>query len=614
MHLFAPLKIKGILFKNRAVFAPIVLNFGGEDGSVNSNIEEFYLPRAKASVGFIILGATYVHKDGKGFIRQLGIHTDGLLQRLADLVQSLKKYTRIGIQLSFKSIGRLPEDFKLREIESYRKSFVKAARRAQDCGFDAIELHACHDYWLNFFLSPHFNHRKDDFGGSFENRFRLLKETIQSIRSEVGDTLILGVRLSMNEYVEDGLRLPETLDVGRQLQDIGVDYISASSGIGKTHHRISPPMEIERGASLPLAKALKNAVSIPIIGVGRLDRPAIFKEAVSSGTADFVAVARALISDPEYVLKIQEGRETEIRPCIACNFCLGCLQRNEEVRCAVNPYIGRDSIKLEPLKQAQRILVIGGGPAGLIAAATAAKRGARVKLIEKKPFLGGKLNIAKIPPFKDNLQDLIDYLVNETMRNGVEIQTGQLVDPKTIKDESPDGVVFAAGGIPLIPEIPGIGNHRVLTPDELLILDKLPHGNYLIVGAGAVGLEVAEYLVEAKADTTIIEMTDEVGRDLHSTRLNLILDQLARARVEPLTNTKLVSLNNKMAHVETPNGLNKLGPYDYFVLSTGYRGNRELLESLELEAQVTVIGDAKEPRSIFEAIQEGFEAALKLVP
>jgi 2,4-dienoyl-CoA reductase-like NADH-dependent reductase (Old Yellow Enzyme family)/thioredoxin reductase len=615
MELFTPIGIKGWKFANRAVMAPMVPNLAGEDGAVTDDYKSFYLARARGGVGFIILGAAYVHEDGQGFRRQLGIHQDELTTGLANLAQSLGDYTRVGIQLSFKDVGKPPETYQYHTIEKYRKAFCQAAARAQDVGFDAIELHACHDYWLNYFLSPHFNHRTDEYGGSLENRFRLLRETVQSIRAQVGSAILLGVRLSMAEFVEDGLTLTETLEVGRWLEDLSVDYISASGGIGMTQFRMSPPMEVERGSLLPLARALKETVSLPVIGVGRLDRPEVFRGAITGAHADLAAAARALVADPQYVAKMLTGREKEIRPCIACNFCLLCLHRNEPIRCAVNPYVGRDLLVLEPLHRKRRILVVGGGPAGLSAAATAAKRGAWVKLFEKQPSLGGAVNLAKLPPHKGVLQDLTDYLVREAKENGVEIRTGQEVTEETLRDEAPDLVILATGATSVRPHISGLeSTDRHLSPEQLLTSERVFPGSYLVVGGGVGGLEIADFLAHAGVAATVIEMTEQVGRGLHSTRLHLLLERLTAAGVMVLNNTRLVSILDGMVRVETPDDMVSLGPFDFIVFAVGYRSDRTLVQTVGLGTPLIIVGDANEPGSINEAIKDGFEAALDLEP
>ena len=610
MDLFSPYEIKGRLIANRAVLAPMVMNCAREDGSVTPSVTDFYLARARAKVGLIVLGAVYVHKDGRGFSRQLGIYSDDLVSGLSELVRAVRKHSHIAAQLSFKGIGRSPDSYQLNEIKTYRKAFKRGAERAMECGFDAVELHACHDYWLNFFLSPHFNYRTDEYGGSLDNRFRLLKETIQEIRDQVTDQLILGVRLSLEDFVEDGLNLTQTLEIARRLEGLGVDYISVSAGIGLTHYRISPPLEMKRGSELPLARALKGTVSVPVIGVGRLDRPQEFKAAVKEGHVSLAAAGRAFIADPEFVVKIEEGREDEIRPCQACNYCLTCLQQDQEIRCVVNPRIGRDLIELEPLSRPLKVLVVGGGPAGLTAAATAARRGAQVKLIEKGPSLGGTLNIAKVHPFKESIEDLVKYLVGEAHRAGVEIETGQPVTMETLSDENSDEIILATGAVPLRPDIPGMDGENVLTAEDLLRRGSFSPGRYLVVGGGLVGLDVAEHLSIGDAEITVVEMTDKLGGGLWPTRLKLVVDRLVKTGANIITQAKVLSIEDRMVKLEVPTGTITMGPYEAIVLAMGYSSDQSLAQAIGAKPRTKIIGDALKPRTIYEAITEGFESGL----
>lgn len=612
MDLFSPLEIEGRTFANRTVMAPLAMNLAGEDGSVTSPLKDFYLARARAGLGFVVLGGAYVHQDGQGFARQSGIYKDELIPGFTDLTHAVRDHTRIGIQLSFKSLERPPESFQISEIKTYRTAFARAAVTAKQCGFDAIELHACHDYWLNFFLSPHFNHRTDEYGGSLENRFRLLKETVEEVHSQVGNQLILGVRLSLDDFVDGGLNLTQTLEVGGRLEELGVNYISASAGIGPTHYRITSPAQVRRGYQLALARALKETVSIPVIGVGRLDRPKEFKEAISEKHVSLVAAGRALIADPEFVAKIEQGREEEIRPCIACNFCLTCLAKDEEVRCVVNPLVGRDLMKLEPLSQPVKVLVVGGGPGGLTAAATAAQRGARVKLIDKGPSLGGLLNVAQIPPFKEPLKDLADYLVGETARAGVEIQAGQEATPQTVAAENPDELILATGSVPLRPDIPGLDSEFVVTAEDLLRQGDVGPGRYLVVGGGLVGLEVAEHLSEGGANVTVVEMTDKLGQGLGPMRSMLVIDKLIKSGNNIIIQATVLSMENGMVHMKVPTGTITLGPYQTVVMATGYRSEQSLSQAIGKETRLKVIGDARQPRTIYEAITEGFESGLEV--
>ncbi|MCE5333828.1 MAG: FAD-dependent oxidoreductase [Desulfobacteraceae bacterium] len=614
MLIASPLDIKGRHFSSRTVMSPMVPNCAGEDGSVTDKYKNFYLARARARVGYIVLGGVFVHEDGKGFRQQLGIHSDALKPGLTDLAHTLGKHTRVGVQLSFKSLQKLPEHFTLVEIQRYRDAFVEAALRARDCGFDAVELHACHDYWLNYFLSPHFNHRTDEYGGSLENRFRLLREVTEGVREAVGDSMIIGVRLSMDEFVDDGLTLDETLLAGRWLEGLGVDYISASGGIGKTQDRMSPPMEVPRGSLLQFSKALKANVSIPVIGVGRLDRPDVYRDAVESGAADLAAVGRSLIADPEYVAKVLDGRDKEIRPCLACNFCLVCLHRNENVQCAVNPYVGRDLLKVEPLKDPLRVVVVGAGPAGLSAAAVAARRGARVRLIERERIPGGMLNAGKVPPNKEVIQDLIDHLVAQAEASGVEIITGHAATPSDIQSLSPDRVIVATGSTSIAVRAEGLDNNdRVVLNEDLLRFGLVLEGmSYIVVGAGAGGLEAAQYIAESGGKVTVIEMTRTLGKGLHATRLGLILRDLEKLNVRVMPGTKLLSVDGGRVEAETAEGRVSLGPFDSIVMAVGYKSEKQLARDLASEFPVATIGDAMQPRSIYEAVKEGLDAAISL--
>lgn len=614
MLISSPLEIKGRKFSNRTALSPMVPNCAGEDGSVSGAYRSFYLARAQAGVGYVVLGGVYVHEDGKGFRRQLGIYSDSLKPGLSELAHAVGRHSRIGAQLSFKSLQKLPEHFTLPEIEKYRNAFGKAAMRARECGFDAVELHACHDYWLNYFLSPHFNHRTDEYGGSLENRFRLLREVVEWVRASVQESILLGVRLSMEEFVPDGLTLDETLQVGKWLQELGVDYISASGGIGKTQYRMSPPMEVSRGSLLYLARALKEVVSIPVIGVGRLDRPEVLRNAVEEGNADIAGIGRGLIADPEYVKKTMEGRDDEIRPCLACNFCLVCLHRNENVQCAVNPLVGRDLLQPAPLEKKTKVLVVGAGPAGLSAAASAAARGARVTLLEKEREPGGLLNAAKVPPHKEAIQELIDYLVKQATDAGVAIKTGRLCNVEDILSFEPDRAIIATGSTSVSIRAEGLENNpRVVLCEDLLRSGRvLEGGKYIVVGGGAGGLEAAEFLGERGAEVTLIEMMENVGKGLHVTRLHLSLERLEKMKVKILTKTRLESVDGGLVHARTEAGPVTLGPFDHIVMAVGYKSEKGLAQALDGKVPISVVGDASQPRSIYEAVKEGFDAACNL--
>jgi len=612
MDLFSPFDIKNVHFKNRAVMAPMVINCAGDDGSITPAFEDFYIARARGGVGYIVLGGTFVHHDGRGFGRQLGIDRDELLPGLTGLTSSIRQHARLGVQLSFKSVGRPPETFDLEQIRSYRRAFARAAVRARQAGFDAVELHACHDYWLNYFLSPYFNRRNDQYGGGLDNRFRLLRETTEEVLSAVGGEILVGVRLSMADFVDGGLGLDETLEIGRRLEELGVDYLSASAGIGLTQFRMSPPSDVPRGRLLVYGRALQQTVSIPVIGVGRLDCPAIFREAVEGGHVGMAAAARAFIADPEFAIKIEQHREGEIRPCLACNYCLTCLHQGKALRCTVNPFIGRDLFQPEPLSKPIRVLVAGGGPAGMTAATFAALRGAQVRLIDTRSTLGGALNIAARPPFKEPIADLARYLEDRARSAGVIVELGRAFSPAALAEHEPDEVVVATGSLPWAPECICMSDSRVVTAESVLQWDRIRPGRYLVVGGGLVGLETAEYLAERGGEVTVLEMLDQVGAGLGPIRLKLMLDRLIKAGVNLLVKTRVIAVRDGSLRVETGGREHTLGPCEAVVVAAGYRCNPIPSPIFGKSVKVQVIGDACRARSIVEAIQEGLAAAINI--
>lgn len=592
--------------------APLVVNCAGADGSVTTAFKDFYLARARGGVAYVVLGGTFVHPDGRGFNRQLGIDRDALIPGLADLASAVRPHARLGVQLSFKSVGRLPETFDLAQIRTYRQAFARAAVRARQAGFDAVELHACHDYWLNYFLSPHFNRRTDEYGGGLDNRFRLLRETAEEVLSAVGGEILVGVRLSMADFVEGGLDLDETLEIGRRLEEAGVDYLSASAGIGLTQFRMSPPSDVPRGRLLVYGRALQQTVSIPVIGVGRLDRPAVFREAVEGGHVGMAAAARAFIADPEFAVKIEQRRENEIRPCLACNYCLTCLHQGKALRCTVNPFVGRDLLQLEPLSKPVRVLVAGGGPAGLTAATAAALRGAQVRLIDQRATLGGVLNIAKRPPFKEPIADLARYLEERARAAGVTVELERAFSPAMLAEHDPDEVIVATGSLPWAPECVCTGDSRVVAAENVLQRDRIRPGRYLVIGGGLVGLETAEYLAGRGAEVTVVEMLDQVGAGLGPIRLKLMLDRLIKAGVNLLVKTRVIAVRDGALRVETGGREYTLGPCEAVVVAAGYRCNPIPVPAFGEGVKVQVIGDACRARSMVEAIGEGLDAALNI--
>ena len=615
--LFQPLSIGDLQLDNRFVLAPLVNNYAGEDGRATEKFLDFYLARARGGLGLIILGATYVHEDGQGFQNQLGLHRDDLVGPLRDFVREVSSHCPVIVQLSLKFPDRNPEEFSESEIEKYIDAYAQGARRAREAGFDGVELHSCHDYFINQFLSPYTNHRDDQYGGSLNDRMRVAVDTLHAVKEQAGEEMVVGCRINGDEFVEGGLKLSDSTTIGNRLAKEGADYISVTGGLGETQYRMSPPMEVERGSLLSLAEGMKKRVDVPVIGVGRIDRPETFLEGVDRGI-DMLAAARAFISDPDFVSKLDIGEEEEIRPCIACNYCLWELHKDEGIKCVVNPYLGDELEKISRAPDPKRVMVIGGGPGGLQAAAVAAKRGHEVELYEKSSRLGGKVLAGMRPPHKEPLDDFLHYLISENEREGVTLNLNREVDRHLISSDDPDVVIVATGSVPITPEVPGIQSENVSFAEDVLNSSPPSSGDYLVVGGGLVGLETAEFIAEGGANVEVIEMLDEIGEDLPPVRRMIVLKNIENRDITVRTNTRLEKIesldgSDVRVKVNSAQGSEELGLFDSVILACGYSSNDALVDELEgwrgKNFLIHTVGDCKEPRTLYEAVSEGQEIA-----
>ena len=434
----------------------------------------------------------------------------------------------------------IPKAMSLAEIEGIIAQFGKAASRAKRSGFDAVEIHAGHGYLIHQFLSPRTNRREDAYGGSSKNRFRFALEVLQRVRKEVGDSFPILFRLSANEFVEEGYRLDEVLDWSRELERNGVSAIHVSGGtneslLGSVH--VIPPMSLPEAYHVPLASAVKQAVRIPVIAVGRLHTPKLAEQVLSEGHADLIATGRAFLTDPHWPAKAARGEEDRIRQCVSCNYCIWTLFQQKDLTCFQNAAVGYEQeYELRPAKKAKKVLVIGAGPAGLEAARVARKRGHHVTLLERGPHPGGQLRLASIPPHKQTLLMAMEWLIREVETEGVKVGLNTEVDTKRIEEEKPDAIIVATGAKPIIPA--SFSSPGMLTAWEVLS-GKKTQKEVLILGGGMVGAETAEFLSEKGCSVTLVEMLDRLAADMEGTTRSLLLERLPRSRVSVMLSTRV---------------------------------------------------------------------------
>ena len=445
--LFSEGKIGSLTTKNRLVMPPMVRNYADKDGLVTDRYVDHIKRIAEGGVGLMILEASFISPEGKGFVNELGIHSDKVLPGLRRLVAMAHAHGAVigpqlyhaGRQTSQKNsgfqpvapsaireplTGEMPRELTVPEIERLVQQYADAALRAKKSGCDFVEVHGAHGYLITQFLSPFSNQRTDAYGGTEEKRLKFVLDIIAAIRKLVGNDYPIIVRLSGEEMVLIGLTLAETAVIAKRLETAGVNAIHVSVGnyASYTKGMMIPSMAVDDGPLLPLAEGIKRAVTIPVIAVGKIRSPKLAEKVIADEQADFVAIGRTLLADPEWPRKVQAGRLGEINPCIACN--QGCISRlfaQQDVWCTVNPANGREAMFAKPIGAKKTVVVVGSGPAGLSAARTAAARGHRVLLYEKGKRLGGQLFAAGVAPHRDGWNELREVLIRNIKRFSVKV-------------------------------------------------------------------------------------------------------------------------------------------------------------------------------------------------
>jgi 2,4-dienoyl-CoA reductase-like NADH-dependent reductase (Old Yellow Enzyme family)/thioredoxin reductase len=631
--LFTPVKVGRMELKNRIIMPPMIDRLA-VDGMAGDRVKDFYAARARGGVALIVLTPGIVDVSMASPI-QLGIYEDRFipsLRELTDLVHS--EGALMGIQLMH--LGRqggeikgyepvaasaaplspdeeAPRELSTGEVEGLVEKFAEAARRARDAGFDMVELHACHGYLLSGFLSPHTNWRSDRYGGGVEGRARFVVEIIRLIKERVARDFPVSCRINGSDYVPGGVTPDIAQQTARLLAEAGADLIGVSGGAYGSYPVIVPPYDQPRGCNADLAGAVKRAVKVPVAVAGRLDDPFVADEVLQAGKADLIAVARGLLADPDLPKKALRGDSREIRRCIACNVCID-ENPTEPITCTVNPEAGRErEMKMAPASRPKRVLVIGGGLAGLEAARVAAMRGHRVALYEEDGEIGGQWLIAARPPHKQAHTMLLDRLSWQLRELGVECHLGQRADTATLGVFHPDVVIVATGARPLVPPIAGVNCPEVTTAWDILE-GRAAGRKVLVVGGGLTGLETAEFLAQGGREVVVVEQLKRAGADMGATVRWHLMNRTRQQNIRVYTSTQVKEIRSGGVVVVSRKGSDDTWTgFDTVALACGARSRDELsVEIRDLVAEVYVIGDAAKPRRGLEAIREGSEAGRRI--
>ena len=507
-------------------------------------------------------------------------------------------------------VKALTEDMIKEIVEAYGQTAALAKR----AGFEMLMIHGGHGWLINQFLSPYFNHREDAYGGSLENRCRLAIEILKSVRAAVGEGFPIEFRMSGSELFDGGYDLEEGVQIAQMIEPyVDIIHVSAGTyqrGFGDTH----PSMFKEHGCNVYLAAEIKKHVNVPVATIGGLNDPEQMEEIIASGKADIVYMARALLADPFLPRKVMENKEDQIVKCLRCFTCMAERAMTSTRRCTVNPLIGREieGCEIHPAPEKKKVLVAGGGPGGLYAAYTAARRGHQVILCEKESEIGGILKSEQAIPFKYEMYELANTYKKLAENAGVEIRTNTEVTPEYAEKENPDALIIAVGSSPLVPPIKGLTGENVVLVNNYYLEKEKVGDKVVVFGGGLAGCECAIHLGMEGKEVHIVEMRDELAPDANIRHRPLLLKEIDKyATVH--TGYKGLEVREDGVLCEDKDGKQVLIEGGSVICALGQRSRRNVVDALRDSAPyVAVIGDAGKVSTITNAVYEGYHVALDI--
>lgn len=624
--LFTPIQISGLTVKNRIIMPAMILNYPFEGFDIGSDWMRFYHQRAIGGTGLIIAGACHVDPAGRMDGHQVGADRDEWLPALEKIARSIKdggaasalqlnhagRYSKKAITglepvapsaIPSHYTKEVPRELSEAEIEGIIKAFAAAAMRAKRAGFDAVELLGATGYLISQFLSPLTNQRKDRFGGSEKGRRTFVKEIIAAIKAEVGSDFPLIFRQSSTDNIPGGMDADDQLNLSKALKKWGVHLLNVTAGWHDAPvHQIGP--SVAHGPYIPYATRIRKEVGLPVSCAMRITEPAMARQAIDEDRLDMVTMARALIADAEWPNKAQAGDDAAIRKCICCCNCFDQAFAKKQIECSVNAMLGGETVG--PARNVRRMLVVGGGPAGMEAARILARRGHRVTLMEKTHHLGGRLVIGSKPPHKSEVTNLIRYLAHEL--ETLNVPMVHAIDTERLAEQF-DGVILAAGAREKTLSIPGMESVPVALSTEVLDDQAVLKSPVIIVGAGLVGCETAEYLHTRGFEVSIVELQLKPLPDMGASLRWPLLQRLRESGINIYTGSSISAISDGTASVESETQTVRL-PIGSLVFSIGFAATNELQAAVEKAGLPScVIGDQKAPRRIKDAIREGHLAA-----
>ena len=633
-HLYSYGKIGKMALKNRIVMSPMGTFSENHDGSVSANQLEYFRARARGGVGMVITEVQYVTNKTDPWINYITTaDTDEQMKGWATLVEAIhaegaKCCIQLGCGLgrnafpfsddqmvcasevpSFYFPDRLCRAFTIDEIHDMVGCFTRAAARAKLAEADAVEIHAHAGYILDQFITPIWNKRTDEYGGSFENRMRIVKEIYEGIRSQVGPDMPILMRLAATHDFEGGRTLEESIEVVNYMKNLGVDAFDIDVGAYEDKQWVCPSIYQGDSSMADYAQKIKEACDVIVLNSGT-HTPASAEAALAAGKIDFAMFGRALIADPDMPNKILDGRDEDVRPCLFCNqICVGRLYMNRSISCAINPQAVHElEYPLVKTSNPRKVAVIGGGPGGLEAARVAAAQGHQVTLFEKAPELGGQLTAAAKPVFKTHLREFVQYEKTQIAKEGVNVVLNKEITPDSPELADFDRIILATGAVPVLPPIPGI--EKAVEVCQSHLHPELVKGEKIVVAGGGVsGCEAALELAMDGRDVTIVEMLPELCPTALLDNRNPLLFRLRDNHVKQLTSSKIKEIRDDGVVIEGPDG-ECVVPADTVIASFGMKSYAPYVEEICKKYPTTaVVGDCISVGQVGEAVRGGFFAA-----
>lgn len=636
-NLFAPLRVGALTFRNRILSGPNMMCALNPDGSPTDTMVGYYAEKARGGAAQVTVGDTPVEERGFTIPRHPIVNA-GTLQKWSEVARAIREHGAVAslelnhggrmsnsLLTGFQTLGPMDEvkangtavkGATSAELEEIADAYASTAKLVKQAGFDMLMLHGAHGWLLDQMLSPGFNRRTDEYGGSLEKRARFPLMVIEKVRAAVGPKFPVEYRVGP-ELVDGGLTIEEVVQFCTMIED-KVDLIHVSAGLDtdpdfavKTH----PTMFLPHMPNVKYAAAVKRAVTqCPVVAVGSITTAEEAETVIASGQADAVAMVRSLIADPYLPQKAREENSDDIRPCLRCLDCLTGMQTRTVFNCAVNPRTGHefrlDAVE-KPARSSKTVLVAGGGPGGMQAAMTAAQRGHRVILAEQTDRLGGLLKFTDYDTLKSDLRRLKDFLVRQVEKSGVEIRLNTRVMPELVSELHPDALLIAAGSVPVVFPLPGIETAQHATT-AYTSLDTLGQ-TVAVMGGGLVGCETALFLAETGRDVTIIEMQPEIAPDANwMHRIAMLQSFAVQRRLRIRTGLRCVAVTAEGVETQDKNGNAVWIPAESKVYAFGQRAvPPDELMALDVPV-IRLIGDCHQVGKTNGAIFDGYHAAMDL--